>query len=127
VAPAAAGATYDLSTGSFVIVGGKDNDVVGGDGNAYDGITVLNTYWVALLGFGANDTIYIDDQFNDATKVNDLSLSAYIGGTNPPTSVQFSSTAGAAYLDVTVPGLNPTFTSLAEFQAATSNHAVISG
>ncbi|WP_411883853.1 beta strand repeat-containing protein [Polaromonas sp. YR568] len=124
----AAGATYDLSTGSFVIVGGKDNDVAGGDGSAYDGITVLNTYWVALMGFGANDTIYIDDQFNDAAKVNDFSLSSYNAATSsPPTSVQFASTAGQAFLDVTVPGLNPTFTSLAEFQAATSNHAVISG
>jgi hypothetical protein len=123
-----AGATYDLSTGSFVIVGGKDNDVAGGDGNAYDGITVLNTYWVALMGFDANDTIYIDDQFTDAAKVNDLSLSSYNAATsNPPTSLQFASTAGQAYLDVTVPGLNPTFTSLTEFQAATSNHAVISG
>lgn len=124
----AAGATYDLSTGSFVIVGGKDNDSAGGDGSAYDGITVLNTYWVALMGFGANDTIYIDDQFNDVAKVNDFSLSSYNAATsNPPTSVQFASTAGQAFLDVTVPGLNPTFTSLAEFQAATSNHAVISG
>lgn len=122
-----AGATYDLSTGSFVIVGGKDNDNAGGDGSAYDGITVLNTYWVALLGFSANDTIYIDDQFNNAAKVNDFSVSSYIAATNPPTSIQFSSTVGQAYVDVTVPGLNPTFSSLAEFQAATSNHAVISG
>ena len=62
----------DLSTGSFALVG-KDYDTIGtADADAgYDGM-VVGPFNILALNFGANDLIYIDDQANSASSINDF-------------------------------------------------------
>ena len=62
---------------SFVI---KDSSSAGGDPNVGAGIEASTDFAVLLKNFGSSDRVYIDDAFNDASKLNDPTLEVFSQG-----------------------------------------------
>jgi hypothetical protein len=99
-----AAATYDLSGGSYVMVGGNDDNVKGGSvAKAQDGINVDTQYWVNLTQFGTDDAIYVQDPYKDSTKKNDMDMGNIIFNTADNVTVMFAALPyGQSQFDVSL-------------------------
>ena len=129
---AAAGATFNLAGGNYVILGGKDTSQTPTDINQSEsGISLPFTTWVQLDNFGLNDSIYIDDQFNNAAFPNDIEgdPSAVAEQSLTLSRIAVPASNGQGWFDVTMEaGLSiAKFNSLAELKAATNADAVLIG
>ncbi|OYU12070.1 MAG: hypothetical protein CFE38_09825 [Comamonadaceae bacterium PBBC1] len=120
---AGSGTPIDLSGGNYALVA-KDYDASGGNSALdYDGIQ-LGDFYVAANNFALGDLIYIDDQFNNLSAQNDLSLTAVLDQGTPPTRIQFAGTGLGGFIDVTLLGSTATFDSVTAFNLAVGGTAV---
>jgi hypothetical protein len=94
---------FTLSGGKFVLLLGHDKDPNGGNAVTFtDGIDLQGGHRVYLKGLAGDDSLYIDDQFNNAAQMNDLAQSYLVGtgSTGPDFStvnksiLQFSHSGG---------------------------------
>jgi large repetitive protein len=127
-----AGAIFDLSGGNYVILGGKDTSTVPQDINLSEsGLSLPFTMWVELDNFGLNDSIYIDDQFNNVAYTNLIEgdPSAVAEQTATLSRIAVPASNGQGWFDVVLASevSIAKFNSIAELSAATNNQAVLVG
>ncbi|MBM3273144.1 hypothetical protein FJY94_07880, partial [Candidatus Kaiserbacteria bacterium] len=122
---AGSGTTLDLSGGNYALLA-KDYDASGGDADmGYDGVQLGNLY-VAAINFSLGDLIYIDDQGNNPSAPNDLSLTGVLDTGTPPTMIQFAGTDLGGFIEVSISGSSVmTFDSVDAFNSAIGGTAVL--
>ena len=136
------GATYDLSTKDYVILVGKDTSTtptLTDLTHSESGISIPYTTWVALQNFGLNDSIYVDDQFNNQQYTNDIEGDPAAVSKDVPvagsTEIAMPASNGQVWLDITLASEvvnvianathSTTFQTLAELKAWTNSQAVM--
>jgi hypothetical protein len=130
---ARAGATFDLTGGDYVILGGKDTSITPENYDLSEsGLSLPYTMWVQLDNFGLKDSIYIDDQFNNPAYPNNIeSDPAAIGDGDIAGTIRMNMPAsdGQGWFDFKLAsevGITSFYT-IAELTAATNNQAVLVG
>ncbi|MDM0029873.1 hypothetical protein [Variovorax saccharolyticus] len=110
----------------------KDLDATAADiTRDFDGVGAAG-FHVAVTQFGANDLLYIDDQFNAPATANDLSATLLNDTGAAPTRVMFNVFEGApenlgALFFMTLESSSAGFSSLAQMATALGHQPVISG
>jgi hypothetical protein len=122
--PSGSAVALDLAGGNYALVA-KDYDASGGNsGTGYDGIQ-LGDLNVALNNFAFGDRIYIDDQFNNVSAQNDLTLAVMLDQGTAPTPIQFAGTSLGGVVEVSLFDATATFDSVALLNQLVGGTAVI--
>jgi hypothetical protein len=140
--PSGAGA-LDVSGGGYVLLLGKDENPLGANPQQQlTGIRLHKTAWFDVNNFGKDDSIYVDDQFNNPDAKNNIESDTDAIQNRPEspgvTRLIMPAKAGQAWLDMTLApevinsptntNQSKTFATLAELESWTQNNwAVIIG
>jgi hypothetical protein len=137
--PSGAGA-LDVSGGGYVLLMGKDENPLGANPKASEsGISLLKTVWFDVKNFGKDDSIYVDDQFNDPNVKNDIegdpSAIRDIPGSPGVTRFTMPAEQGQGWLDITLApevinapenkNHSTIFTTIAELESWTQNNSAV--
>jgi hypothetical protein len=140
--PSGAGA-LDLSGGGYVLLLGKDENPLGANPQQQlTGIRLHKTAWFDVNNFGKDDSLYVDDQFNNPDAKNNIEGDRDAIQNRPEspgvTRLIMPAKAGQAWLDLTLApdvinsptntNQSKTFLTIAELESWTQNNwAVIIG
>ena len=122
--PSGSPTALDLAGGNYALVA-KDYNLAGADSElGYDGIA-LGDLNVLLNNFALGDLIYIDDQGNNLSALNYLTLTAVLDLGTPPTRIQFTGTSLGGFIEISLLGSNASFDSINALNQLVGSTAVI--